>query len=140
MDRTFVEISRQKLKENFDAIRRTVGPGVEILAVVKADAYGHGAGEVARTLEAAGTGWFGVTSAVEGIALRRDGIRGRILVLAEVDRHELNALAEFNLTGMMHSVEQLRDLEAWARLRQLCPRFHLEFDSGMGRLGLDEAR
>ncbi|MBI3694096.1 MAG: alanine racemase, partial [Acidobacteria bacterium] len=122
------------------AIRRTVGPGVEILAVVKADAYGHGAGEVARTLEAAVTGWFGVTSAAEGIALRRDGIQGRILVLAEVDRHELNALAEFNLTGMVHSVEQLRDLEAWARLRQLCPRFHLEFDSGMGRLGLDEAR
>lgn len=117
---------------------------MEILAVVKADAYGHGAVEVARTLEGAGTRWFGVTSIAEGIELRRNGVGGRILVLAGIDRQEQEALAEFDLTTVVHSIEQLRDLEAFAgeafRRRGVCSAVHLEFDSGMGRLGLEEAR
>jgi alanine racemase len=140
VERTFVEISRQKLIANYRVIRRTAGDGVEVVAVVKADAYGHGAVEVARALEGAGAGWFAVTSVAEGIELRRNGIRGRILVLADLARDQKNALAEFDLTLTVHSVDQLQDLEQWARLRQICPRVHLEIDSGMGRLGLEEAR
>jgi alanine racemase len=138
VERTFVEISRQKLTENYQAIRRVVGGAVEILAVVKADAYGHGAVEVCRTLEAAGARWFAVTSVREGIHLRRHGIGGRVVVLSDPDGTELDALAEFELTVMLHSLDQLQELEAWARGRQVCFRFHLEIDSGMGRLGLDE--
>ncbi|HYM12451.1 MAG TPA: alanine racemase, partial [Bryobacterales bacterium] len=68
MERSFVEISRQKLTANYQAIRRAAG--VEVLAVVKADAYGHGAVEAASTLETAGAGWFAVTSIAEGVELR----------------------------------------------------------------------
>jgi alanine racemase len=136
--RTFVEISRANLVANFHAIRRAAGENVEILAVVKADAYGHGACEVARTLEAAGARWFAVTSVSEGIDLRRCGIQGRIVVLAEDS--EWNGAAEYNLTLMVHSLDQLRALAAWARAREISPQFHLEFDSGMGRLGLSLAQ
>lgn len=136
--RTFVEISQAALAANYQAIRAAAP--VEILAVVKADAYGHGAVRIAQILENAGAQWFAVTSIEEGVELRRHGIRGRIVVLAECARSELSTVAEFNLTLLLHSIEDLRDLDAWARLRQSCPRFHLKFDSGMGRLGLAEAQ
>src|SRR5215472_10009205 len=87
---TFVEVSRQKLIENYGSIRRLVKSSVEILAVVKADAYGHGAVEVARTLEGTGGSWFAVTSVAEGLELRRGGIRSRIVVLTGADRAELD--------------------------------------------------
>lgn len=140
MDRTFVEISRQKLVENFQAIRRTVGSAVEVLAVVKADAYGHGAAEVSRTLEGAGARWFGVTSIDEGVELRRAGIRARLLVLADASRDEYDVLADFDLAIMVHSLEQLADIASWARRRGVSPAVHLKFDSGMGRLGIDETQ
>jgi alanine racemase len=139
VDRSFVEISRQKLVENFEAVRRTVGSAVEVLAVVKADAYGHGAAEVARTLEGAGARWFGVTSIEEAIELRRAGIRARILVLAEAARDQYDALAEFDLAIIVHGLDQLAEISAWARGRSVSPAVHLKFDSGMGRLGIEEA-
>jgi len=137
--RTFVEISRSRLAANYQAIRRALPEAVEILAVVKADAYGHGAVEASRALAQAGARWFGVTSIEEGVELRRGGIPGGILVLAEPGPEGLNALEEFDLAMAVHSVGQLRDLDRWARLREVCPRIHLELDSGMGRLGLAEA-
>jgi len=138
--RTFVEISCAALAANFRAIRSAVGERIEVLAVLKADAYGHGAVRVAQTLEAAGARWFAVTSIGEGVELRQNGVRGRILVLAEFPRNDWNRVAEFNLTLMIHSVEDLRELAAWARLRQYSPQFHLKLDSGMGRLGMEEGR
>jgi alanine racemase len=68
--RTHARIDLRILQQNFEAIRRAVGPGVEILAVLKADAYGHGAVEVARSLSAAGATQFAVACVAEGVALR----------------------------------------------------------------------
>jgi alanine racemase len=138
--RSYAEISRQALAGNYSSIRRAVGETVEIVAVVKADAYGHGAVGVAQTLEVAGARWFAVTSIEEGMELRRAGVRGRILVLADFPRADLDAAAEFRLTLLLHSVDELEELDRWARRREICPRFHLKLDSGMGRLGLAEAR
>jgi len=167
VERTFVEISRHKLIENYQAIQRLVGTSVEILAVVKADAYGHGAVEVAKALEGAGARWFAVTSLPEAIELRRGGVLGRVIVLADVARSDQDALAEFGLTQMLHSMDQLHDLDAWLQKQEhtglgthlrlggaagpgsfspadRSPQngrrsLHLKFDSGMGRLGFHEA-
>jgi alanine racemase len=138
--RTFVEISRQRLVENYRALREVVGENVEMVAVVKADAYGHGAAEVASTLQQAGARWFGVTSVEEGIELRRHGLRGRILLLCGFEPGEQEALADFDLTPMIQGVGQLRDLAEWAGPRRRTARCHVEFDSGMGRLGVEEAQ
>src|SRR3990172_9278365 len=78
---TWVEISLPQLLENYRIIREHVGPERAIMAIVKADAYGHGLSEVARTLAGAGADWFGVTSADEGIELRQLGITQPILLL-----------------------------------------------------------
>src|SRR5512142_516039 len=81
MRQTWVEVSLGALRHNFQTIKTFIGPEVDICAVVKAEAYGHGAVECARALQAEGAKWFGVTSTEEGARLRRGGIGERILLL-----------------------------------------------------------
>src|SRR5262252_4858726 len=78
---TWAEIDLQALANNLREIRRRVGAGVKIMAAVKANAYGHGAVQCARCLEAEGVDWFGVALPEEGIELRRAGIVSPILCL-----------------------------------------------------------
>src|SRR5579862_218727 len=78
---TWADVSLEALQENFRVGQKHVGAGVNICAVVKADAYGHGAIECSRALESEGAKWFGVTSLDEAIPLRDNGLRGRILLM-----------------------------------------------------------
>lgn len=133
--RSWVEISRGRIAENFRAVQELVGPQVEVVPVVKADAYGHGAIEVSRVLESAGARWLAVSGVEEGVALRRAGIRTRILVMADFLESEREALFEFNLTPAIHSLEDLSTLDRMAATKRQPLAFHLKLDTGMGRLG-----
>src|SRR5690242_21037840 len=95
---TWAEVSLRTLVNNYKLIRDYVTPHATVCAVVKCDAYGHGAIECARALEAAGASWFGVTSADEGIELRRAGLAGRVLLMSGVWREEAEAVVEHHLT------------------------------------------
>jgi alanine racemase len=113
-----------------------VGPDVTVAGVVKADAYGHGALEVSRTLVAEGAKWLAVSSVDEGVHLRAGGIHGaRILVMGGFLPYEGEALIEFNLTPAVHSREQIRQAEHLAASSGKPLSYHLKIDSGMGRLG-----
>ena len=113
-----------------------VGPEVTVAAVVKADAYGHGALEVARVVVAEGAKWLAVSSVDEGVQLRTAGIRDpRILVMGGFLPYEIEALIEYGLTPAVHSLEQVTELDGWAASAATPLRFHLKIDSGMGRLG-----
>lgn len=131
--RCWAEISRSVIAANYRAVRDAVAPeDAGVIAVVKADAYGHGAIEVSRVLAAEGAGWLAVSSVEEGIALRRAGIDRRILVMAGVMPWECGALTEFSLTPVVHSLDELKGLN------ERCPaglRVHLKLDTGMNRLG-----
>jgi alanine racemase len=133
--RSWVEISRRRIAENYRAVRAAVGPGVETVCVVKADAYGHGAIEISRTLVAEGAGWLAVSSAEEGVALRRAGIEVRILVMADCQPFARPALLEYGLTPVILSLDDLRDMDAFAASRGARLAYHLKVDTGMGRLG-----
>lgn len=133
--RSWVEISRSRLASNFRAVRALVGPRAEVVPVVKADAYGHGAVEVARVVTAEGAGWLAVSCVEEGVALRDAGIRERILVMADCFPFSRAALVDYGLTPVVHSLEELAELNEYARSRQRRLRYHLKLDSGMGRLG-----
>jgi alanine racemase len=133
--RTWAEVSRERIAANFRSIRNAVGPAVEIAAVVKADAYGHGAVEVSRVLAAQGAKWFAVSCVDEGVALRQAGIDARILVMADYFAYSRAALFEYGLTPVLHTLGDLRDLDAFARSRNTPLPFHLKIDTGMGRLG-----
>jgi alanine racemase len=133
--RSWVEVSRAQIGANFDAIRRTVGAQVEVMPVVKADAYRHGAVEVSRVLEERGARWLAVSNTDEGVALRDAGIRTRILVMADFLPFTREALLSYNLTPVIHSLEDLAELDRLAGQRNQRVAFHLKIDTGMGRLG-----
>jgi len=105
------------------------------MAVVKANAYGHGAVEIARVLIAEGVEWLAVSSVNEGAALRRAGIEKPILVMSGFLPYEWPTLADSRLTPAVHSLEGLRALERLARESGKSANYHLKIDSGMYRLG-----
>ncbi|BDC48303.1 alanine racemase [Bryobacterales bacterium F-183] len=135
LHRSWVEVSLRQIADNFHEVRRVANPSVELMPVVKADAYRHGAVAVSRVLEEEGARWLAVSNADEGIALRESGCRTNILVMADFLPFERAALAEHHLTPVIHDIHDLAD---WASIAQRFGRtlpFHLKIDSGMGRLG-----
>ena len=128
-------ISREQLARNYRSVRAACGAGVAVMAVVKANAYGHGAVEVARVLVAEGVEWLAVSSVNEGVTLRRAGIEKPILVMSGFLPHEWPALADSRLTPVVHSIEGLRALDSLARESGKKADYHLKIDSGMYRLG-----
>ena len=122
--RSYVSISRARIAANFREVRAAVGPGVTVLGVVKADAYGHGALEVSRILEQEGVTWLAVSSVDEGVALRQAGRSSRILVMAGFLPYEREALLEY-----------IAGLEQFSVTKGRRVRYHLKIDSGMSRLG-----
>jgi alanine racemase len=105
------------------------------MPVVKADAYRHGAVEVSRTLTAEGARWLAVSNVEEGAALREAGIETRILVMADFLPIGHRAFLEHNLTPVIHSLDDLRDLDQLAAGQQCRLPYHLKIDTGMCRLG-----
>lgn len=141
----WAEIDLRAITGNFRAIRKHIGAHPKILAVVKADAYGHGAPQVARSLARAGVDCFGVTCTREGAELREAGIRQPILVLTGFWPGEESRQIEYGLTPSITDVEQLKWLERaaakGARATKKASRkrpvsFHLKIDTGMNRLGI----
>jgi alanine racemase len=135
---TWVEVSLPALRRNYRAIQQSIAPRATVCAVVKADAYGHGALKCARALEREGATWFCVTSPEEGIILREGRVRGRILLLSGFWRGEEEEVLLRNLTPAVWQPWHVELLEAAAvRLNHENPvRVHLKLDTGMGRLGL----
>jgi len=134
---TWAEVSLAALRHNFRTIQSHVGADVTVCAVVKADAYGHGAVECARALEADGAQWFGVTTTEEGARLRQAGIAGRILLMTGFWRGEEDAVVEHRLTPAVWQEENLALLERSAA-KAGAEKFavHLKLDTGMSRLGV----
>src|SRR6185312_11453385 len=129
--RCYVEISRSRIAANYRAVRAAIGPGTSVMGVVKANAYGHGAVEVARVLAAEGIGWLAVSSVEEGVTLRQAAISCRILIMAGVMSWEHEALREFGLTPGAHSLDDLRRFDERTPID-----VHLKIDTGMHRLGI----
>jgi len=134
----WAEISLQAILHNLRAIRKQVGAQRKILAVVKSNAYGLGAVPVAKALQKAGTEWFGVTCANEGVELREAGIRKRILILTGFWPGEEKRLIQNNLTPTVTRVDDLGHLERSAKAAggKSRLRFHLKINTGMNRLGI----
>lgn len=133
--RSWVEISLKQIVDNFGAVRSVVGPDVEVMPVVKADAYRHGAVEVSRALSAAGARWLAVSNVEEGAILRDHGIKARILVMADFLSAERAGLLDYSLTPVIHSLPDIAEWDQLAAARAVTANYHLKIDSGMGRLG-----
>jgi alanine racemase len=134
--RTVAEIDLAALRYNTRQVRSLLGDGTEILAIVKADAYGHGAVPIGRHLEAEGIGCFGVATLEEGSALRESGLSSPILILAGVFPEDLASAVGKKLTPVIQDLDAARAVdEAAQRLGRRIP-IHLKIDTGMSRLGI----
>lgn len=132
---TRVEVDLDALKHNFRQAQRLAGPEKGILAVVKADAYGHGAARVAMALQEAGVRMFGVAIVEEGVALREEGVVGPVLVLGGLYPGQEEDLLRFDLMPTLFDIETARRLGDWARAAGVVLPYHLKLDTGMSRVG-----
>ena len=138
---TWAEIDLDALAWNYRAVRERVGPGVKVMGVVKADAYGHGAAACARRLEAAGAEWFGVAMPEEGFALRRAGVSGYVLSFGGFWEGQAERCVAEGVVPVVYRLDTAEALDAAARAAGVVADVHVKFDTGMGRLGVryDEA-
>jgi len=137
---TWAEVSLVTLRQNFRTVVKHAGATVSVCAVVKADAYGHGAVECSRALQAEGAKWLGVTSLDEAIPLRDAGIESRILLMTGFWRGEESEIVRLRFTPTVWEPWHIESLENAAASRVGRHAVHLKVDTGMGRLGvsLDE--
>ena len=135
---TFAEIDLGALKHNFQLIRSSIPRRTEILAVVKADAYGHGFMDISRELENLGVNAFGVAFLAEGIQLRKSGIDKPILLLGGAYPGQERKCIGYNISTAVFSLEQAQALNQAAAAGKLFRKaqVHLKVDTGMGRLGV----
>lgn len=132
---TWVEISLSKLRRNFQKIRDLAGQR-KVMAVVKADAYGHGAVTVSKCLAGCGVDSFGVATVEEALELRTAGIQQPVLLLGGLYMSDPAHLIEYRLTPSISSTMRLDTYSECARRYGQPIEFHLKVDSGLGRLGL----
>jgi alanine racemase len=139
--RTWAEIHMSRLDENYRQIRSKLSPGTGYLALVKANAYGHGAVPVARRYQELGAEYLAVACLEEGIQLREAGITTPILILGYTHPDFTRELIQYNITQTVYDLDMAKDFSrnALALGKQL--RVHLKADTGMSRLGVlcDEA-
>jgi len=136
--KSWVEVSGARLEENFRAIRAVAGSSVETLAVIKADAYGHGAEICATVLVEAGARWLGVSDVEEGAAVRavlaHNGVR--LLVMGGMEIADAPGMVAHGLTPVVWTAEHVTAMERAGRAAGTRVNVHLEIETGMARQGV----
>jgi alanine racemase len=132
----WAEIDLNAIAHNLRELRRVTGSKARLMAVVKADGYGHGAVEVARTALEHGAEWLGVARLEEGILLRQVGLQVPILVFGYTPPERAEHLLDFDLRQCTYTLEAAAKYSQAALKRGEKIKIHLKIDTGMGRLGI----
>lgn len=136
MPNAWVEIDLDAVRLNLLAIRSRLRPHVDVIAMVKADAYGHGAVPVAKALLAAGANRLGVAFVGEAVALRNGGITAPIVLVGSFTRGEADDLVAYDVTPAVADLDLAKEVAAAAKRRGRKVPVHVDVDTGMGRLGI----
>lgn len=132
---TFAEINLGSARKNLKTVWSLVGETTKVLAVVKADAYGHGVDKLAKVFDEEGVDCFGVASLDEAGNLRRLGIRKPILVLGQILPEEAEGVFKFNVIQTVSDLDIAKRLNRIAERKNRTSLIHIKVDTGMGRLG-----
>ncbi|MDF9824599.1 serine/alanine racemase [Breznakia sp. PF5-3] len=133
--RCWVEIDLSKIAENLKRIQHHIGKQ-KIMAVVKANAYGHGDVQVAKVLQDEGIDFFAVSSIDEAVRLREAKIEGDILILGYTPEEHFHYLCEYHITQCIMSLAYAKKLDTYAKAHNCEIMGHVKVDTGMGRLGI----
>jgi len=138
MRSTFAEIDLRAINTNLKTIRKTIGKHPLIMAVVKANAYGHGMVPVVRSIIKNQTAqYFGVAIAEEGIELRKEKVTQPILVLTTPNRDQLDLFLKYNLEATVCDLQTAQRLNQLAKAKNTTAEIHIKIDTGMGRIGVE---
>lgn len=137
---TWAEIDLNALVHNFKEIRKKVGPDVRVMAIVKAQGYGHGIVQVSRALEKEGVNYLGVTSPFEAFLLRKEGIKSPILILGPTMLEEASEIIEKDIAQTICTKEMAHTLAGECKRLKKRLKVHIEVDTGMGRTGVPHQR
>jgi alanine racemase len=133
---TVAEIDLNALAFNYRQIRKRVPASAKILAVVKANAYGHGALPVSLKLEKMGVEYLGVAIPEEGVELRKGGVKAPILIFGGMFQEDAEEIIRYGLTPAVFDLESLKRLSKAAERKRKKAKVHIKVDTGMGRLGV----
>ena len=133
---TWAEIDLDALASNFRLVRERVRSGVKVMAVVKADAYGHGAARCARRLSAEGADWFAVAMPEEAAELRRAGLAEPVLSFGGFWPGQEQLCLKESIVPVVYRLDMIEALDRAARAARVVADVHLKIDTGMGRLGV----
>lgn len=144
MSRAWVEIDLDAIAHNVKEIKKLLKPGVEMMGVVKADAYGHGVVETARTIVESGADRLAIAFVDEAIQLRKCGFGVPLLILGETQPERIDDLIEFDITPCVFDFDFAKKVSEQAQASGKTVKIHIKIDTGMSRLGLvfddDETR
>lgn len=132
----WVEINLEHLAQNIQAIKKTIPQGKKMMAIVKADAYGHGAQMLAQTMLASGVDMFGVSSIDEGLDLRQVKIKAPILVVGAVPVWAVETATQNDIAISIFNEAHLRACEDVYNRTGIKPKVHVKIDTGMNRIGV----
>ena len=134
---SYLEIDLKTLSSNVEKIRKGIGEKVDIIAVVKGNAYGMGIKEIAKHLDTdCGIETFGVATANEGIDLRSAGIKKEILVMGGTPYHNIAAMVEFDLQSAAYDIKYLELLNEEAKKAGKTAQVHIKIETGLNRVGV----
>lgn len=135
LKRTWAEIDLDAIEHNYRTLKERVGEDTKFLGVVKADAYGHGAVMVAKTLEKIGADYLAVSSIDEAMELRVNHIKMPILILGHTPKEQVSRLIEYNITQAVSCEAKALEYSEEAQKLNQTLKVHIKIDTGMSRLG-----
>ncbi len=133
--RTWAEVDIHAIKHNFDVIRRSVADNAQIMCVIKADAYGHGAVFLGRLYEKMGASRLAVSNIEEAMQLRDNGIQLPVLILGFTPANLAKVLADHHISQAVFSEEYAKELSDFAVRENVNVNIHIKLDTGMSRIG-----
>jgi alanine racemase len=133
---TWAEIDLKAVEHNFKQVKKVSGKNIKVMAVVKANAYGHGTVEVSRVLERLGVDYLGVATTDEALRLRDHGIKAPILILGHVLPSEVKTAIERNITLTISNDELIEAINKVTKIGRKKACIHIKIDTGMGRIGV----
>ena len=135
--RSYARINLSCIRNNFDELKKRLAPETKTMAVVKADAYGHGSVEVAKTLENRAD-YFAVADIAEAVELREGGIKTPILILSYTSPYQYEELINLGLTATVYSLADAKKISSTASKLGKTATIHIAVDTGMGRVGFKD--
>lgn len=135
---TWVEVNLQAIKDNFRQIKNHIGPNSDVIAVIKANAYGHGVLPVAKALLQEGAKFFAVSSLEEGLVLREAGITIPVLIFGYIPVTAAELCVKNDLSVTIFDPQMIDELQIAARKQNKKANIHIKIDTGMGRVGIRE--